>query len=1817
MPSLSDMISYPQGDNRTPHNVPAVKTSPAGTLSFHGLEDHDFTRESINNGVKDALSSLPPVENERFKITLSNVKFKGPSSFNKEEQKEALMKQTSLHTKLYGTWQMHDKNTGAVVDKQEALLAHIPYFTERGTFIRNGNEYSLAHQSRLRSGVYSLRKQNGELQSQFNAESGRGFKLVMDPTNGKFNIQLGGAKLSMMPILHELGLQPDQIQQSIGKELYARNNVFDDSAKRAGQQFDVEKYGNLKNAFAQIKMDPEVNKVTLGTAYDHVHPHAILDAAKKLISISKNEVEEDNRDALHFQRILSPADLFKERITNDAVRGMRTKMLWQSTNRGSLAAKPGYFTPHLDSVLLKSGLAQTLEETNPLEIVDQHYRVLRTGEHGIDPDRVTMESRSVQPSHFGFIDAIRSPECYTPDTKVYTRAGWKYWPEVTANDELACLVNGALQFNKPIRVMLHSYEGVMYGGKSEYIDYLVTPNHNLYVKPYHKTKLAFRLVRADSVGSKKTPRVFLCGGFGAYVGDNTLTQFVVPTIVRKSNNTKIVATPIPMEDWAEFMGWYLSEGGIDVTKKNTDDQGYRIRISQKKPEYLSEIKTCLNKLPFQFSKHADGGFTCWSKQLYSYLFQFGDCYKKHIPSYLFDAPINARKKLLQALLNGDGRTIKLNSKKHTQNFRVASEQLARDVQRLAISLGYSTNFTFHKDTRQLSYVGCWNVSIHTCNERVINSWASIQRAGKQQYYTIDYKGFVYCAEVPGHLLYVRRGVGLAHWSGNSGGVGTDSRFTSAVVRGSDGQMYTHLKNKAGQVVPVNPSVAANSIIAFPGELQKDGRRIKAMVRGKMEYVDRRFVNYEMANHTHMSTLGINLIPMVSAVSGNRALMGAKFYNQALSLVTREAPYVHALTDDGKTSFQEAYGTKVGAMRSEHTGTVTKVTDKAIHVTDKDGQKHVVELYNNFPFNRKSFIHNTPQVQVGQKVGKGDLLASSNFTDNKGTMALGKNLLTGYMAYKGLNWEDGIVISESAAKKLTSEHMYTRKIDHDAVTQRGKGEFLSLYPSMFKDEHLKGMGEDGVVKPGTVLKQGHPIILAVRQKPITDLHKGKKPGWMDASEIWEHGTDGLVTDVTKDKHGIRVTIKSHEQMQQADKLAANFGDKGTVSKIIPDAQMPHTKDGRVLDVLLNPMGVVSRSNPAQLYECLLGKIAEKTGRTYKLNSFRQGKDKGFSQFVKNELDKAGVKDTEELVDPVTGRVHKDILVGQRYMFKLHHMAEHKLQGRGVGGYTAEGLPAKADTDSSKRLGLADLSALISHNATAVLQDAKVVRGQSNHDYWKAFQLGQTPKSPEIPLVYKKFHAHLTGAGVNVKKTGSGMQLMALTDKDIDQLSHGEIKEARGVDAATMKEIPGGLFDKSITGGHSGSSWSHVNLHEPILNPVMEEPARRILGVTQQGLEDIISGKTPLHDRIGGEALIEALKRISPDQLKKKAEDMIRSGSRAKHDGGIKLLGYASMFAKTGLKPVDMVLHKVPVLPPIFRPITTTPNFVMKADANSLYVEMMKANEALRDVKKTLGNDQAGDERLNAYNAFKAVTGLGDTTSTKLKQQGVAGLLGHVFGTSSPKHGLTQRRILGGALDTVGRAVISPNPQLDIDHVGIPEEAAWKMYKPFMVRRLVKRGMQPTDAIRNIVGRTDVAKQAMLEEMNERPVLYNRAPTLHKYSIMAAMPILSKSHSMELSPMLCRGFGADHDGDQMNFHIPVSDKAVVEAKKKMLPSRNLFAIKDFDVHYLPEQEFQHGLFLASKKADKNATTHEYKTREEALLAFKRGELELDSPVKIKET
>jgi DNA-directed RNA polymerase subunit beta len=1047
-------------------------------------------------------------------------------------------------------------------------------------------------------------------------------------------------------------------------------------------------------------------------------------------------------------------------------------------------------------------------------------------------------------------------------------------------------------------------------------------------------------------------------------------------------------------------------------------------------------------------------------------------------------------------------------------------------------------------------------------------------------------------------------------------VGIDTRIAFGVKKGlHDNHLYAEVIDaKTGKETMVRSDNLAASNLAFPGELGKNEVNV-INSKGNMEQINKSKVDYYLKNPNNVLSTLSNLVPFAAAVQGNRLFMAGKIFSQILPLKDGEIANIRSKVPGKNQSFDNMYGKKINGAIAKTSGVISKITKDDITIKTQDGKNIRQGLYKYFPLNRKTYINHEPTVKVGDKVKKGEVLAKTQYTNKNGTLNIGKNLRVAFLPAKGQSYEDGIVVSESAAKKLTSKHLYTYSAD---LTEKGvivgKEKFTSLFPTHYTVDQLKDIASNGVVVPGTKVAFGDPIILLGKKKELSsndillqNISRKLKYQFEPKAVEWDHNNEGVVVDIDIGSTYIKVNIVTETQASTGDKLTGRYGNKGVISSVWPDGEMPIDEAGKRIEVMLNPMGLISRINPAQVYETLLGKIIDRgKEKEYLVDSFPKEK---VYEMVERELKKHGIKDTDDLMNPVNGKKIKKVLTGTMFLLKPSKTGEAGISARDVGTYTADMLPMRGGKEGAKRIGSMETNALLAHNAVHNLRDAITIKGQKNDDYWRAMRLGMPLPTPKTPFMYEKFINSLKSGGVNVERDGTRLQLMPMTDKDVLKLADGKIKNYKMIRSKDLTPEPGGLFDVAITGGMAGKKWSYIDLDEEVLNPLFTDHLAKVLEMKEK---DLIK----LYKDHGGAYIKELLAGIPMEQKEKELIEIIKKYKSTKRDNAIKALRFIRGLKKSGKKLSDLTISKIPVIPPVYRPVSFIGSKLsLVADANNVYKDLIVTRDGYNELKKELPYGSLGSEREGVFNATKAVFGLGDPVSPKNKQKQVKGFLKQIFGAASPKYGMFQRKVLTKSQDLSARAVAIPDPTLDMDQVGLPEKIAWKIYSPFIMRRLISGGMSAVAALREIENRGPFAKRMLETEILERPVIINRAPTLHKYNIMSLFPVIRKDEVIAVPPIIESGFNLDHDGDQVNIMVPVSEEARREAITTMLPSKNLLSPMDLSAHYLPGHEAIYGMWAASKpKQDK--PVKKFNTKREAMEAYKRGEIDINDSIEVDE-
>lgn len=1093
----------------------------------------------------------------------------------------------------------------------------------------------------------------------------------------------------------------------------------------------------------------------------------------------------------------------------------------------------------------------------------------------------------------------------------------------------------------------------------------------------------------------------------------------------------------------------------------------------------------------------------------------------------------------------------------------------------------------------------------------------------------------------------------------------------------DGRAHSMLYNvKARKIEAVDALIANAAIVAFPDDYdmtKNPPRPKKAKVRVRLP--DAGFsdvapskVQYILPTAQGQFGLATNLVPFLGNNNGNRNMMAAKMATQAMSLKGREEPLVQIMSEaSGKTTLERALGA-ISAVNCREDGKVTSVTkDKITVKSGKTSQEY--NLYNNFQTNdKKGVLHHEALVKVGDTVKKGQVLADSNFTKN-GTLSLGTNLRVAYVPMRGYNFEDGIVISKSAADKLTSEHMHaleqdtaaplgtkiTPKMLNDAeqgAVYISKSQFQSWAPvsSRTAASSMQKLDDSGVAKKGVKLEKGDIVIAAIRKTRVDSTLQAIRKStrfnspWRPHEVRWTKDFPGVVTRVVSTGKTVTVYVRTEEKMGIGDKLVGRYGNKGIVTKVLEDHEMPYYTDKKGerkhIEVAMHPAGVPGRINPGQLLELGAAKLAEKRGKPYVVTNFDKNK-KDVVRELMAEMKKEGVSDQEKLIDPDSDKVMGSVITGPQYIQKLVHVADKKLTARAGAalpglesyGYDLNNQPKQGYPSGGQAMGALGMYALLAHNARANIKEMQTHKSTyeraekpgdyDSDDYWMALMNGTPLPAAQPTFAVRKFEAHLKGMGLNLKKSAGEIQMVPMTDADVMRECVHEVKQANQIiEARSGKPEKGGLFDFP-DGQETSGRWGHLKLNARLINPVYEKPVAVLLDMSEEKLRKTISGSHSLpNGKTGMSAVIAGLNKYSVAADIERIKEEVKSLSGTQKDKAYKKLKILTALKKMNLSPgTAYTMGVMPILPPKMRPIGLSSEVgalgdVETVDINHLYRQVGMANDQLKKLPKEATQKSKNEIEGVLYDTVRAAYVEG-----ALNNRGapISSLLQTVTnpkskkGNRQGKEGFFQEKLMKRRIDLAGRSVITPEARLGLDEMGMPRKMAMQVYRPFIIRELKANGYTTRDALTKLKEEPNspVVKDALERVAKRRPVIMKRDPILHKFSVMSFYPKIIEGKAININPMVVGGFNADFDGDTMAVFVPGSDQAVEEAKR-MLPSKNLFGTKDFGLMNTPSWDYAYGIWQLSEiRGDSNKT---FKSLGEAAKAHQEGKLKLNQLFKM---
>ena len=1163
------------------------------------------------------------------------------------------------------------------------------------------------------------------------------------------------------------------------------------------------------------------------------------------------------------------------------------------------------------------------------------------------------------------------------------------------------------------------------------------------------------------------------------------------------------------------------------------------------------------------------------------------------------------------------------------------------------------------------------------------------------------------------------------------------------ARAENGNIYTKYftvnngtinKNK---VVELDTDDEYDKVIAFynPKDI-KDGKIVSDTVsvryRGKIQNMDKSKVQY--IDTTASAQFGDSscLIPFGNHNDGNRMLMGATMQKQTLTLnrAVREAPLVQNAIDESRDkTYEEAMAEKNSFLiKSPVDGTVEEVTDNIIKVKDNKGKIHEIEQYDYFPLNQGNYINNEPVVKKGDKVKAGDLLADG-WQSKDGKMALGLNARIAFMPYKGYNYEDGIVISQSFSDRVKTDEIVEKEFTI-------KSDWIFNTPDIKKilatktncTQSLDKLDENGIIKKGETVGAGD-LLVAVAKKKSTDnldtteaiarkMLLGDKESYVHIFQgiSGNEYTKGVVLNDPVIRKGenpgeyqVVVRIKCQKNLKKGDKICGRHGNKGTITLVVPDDEMPCDADGRPVEVIYSPLAVPSRKNLGQLMEVNAGLIAEKTGKPFKVYNFGGEDDKRVAEELKKLSKESNGKITEDgkmyLYDPTVKdkdgnplRFENPVTVGNMYMVKLKHKVDDKIQARsGIDGtINRQYLEPKKEVGTAagekrnpQRLGEMEMWGLQSHGAAFNILESITLKGDGAGDaknraaIFSALATRDPKKIKELekvsgqPQSLKVLRDNITALGLKVTPMKDGEDIDSFDD------AYDALKLTPAKDSEIIKQIgkankvkngafyrvksdgsevaeKGGLYDPEIFGQEEDEQrvkWGYIELPQAIPIPALANenkaynPYTKLTPFTFKEINSIMTGKDTLvitnpkkshfkqnqivkvsevekamfddgedfEFKAGGDAIKFYLDKIdTKKEFENTAKEIREATSKSKVKELYPKYRVLKNLVDNKLEAGDLVTKVIPVPPVYMRPRISSRGKETNTGLNLMYRDLANFVEDADKLKAT-GFDSsdpytAADTNSKIYSMVRQFQGYEE--SPDKENRGIMQTVGH-------KSGLVRSRMLGKRQDYSGRAVMGVDPTLGMDEAAIPYDMAKRIFQPFVMKELLDMGAAKNEKEAKDMLKTNnpQVKIALDKVAKERPVVLNRAPSLHKYSLLAFKAKVLEDdrrsgrevRNMYTNPLICPMFNLDYDGDQMAIHVPLSDKAVQEAYDLMLPSKNLVSTKNGGMTMQIRHEMALGCFYLTRPRQAKGKAKTYNRWQDLWRDYKKGEVtDLSTPI-----
>lgn len=1817
---------------------------------------------TLLSSLRERLPQILSYQGKLRGIRIENIKFDLPDKLvNPALERAARERDSSYSIPIKADVVMTDERGNEKKRSAGKILFRLPFPTARGTFVVEGSEVSVRKQLRLSPGIYVTKQADG-VQAFINTKTRQNIKIDYDPETMRIRFDVGGKAFPAYSVLRILGVPDEQIQKQWGEQIYRANfrspsthsavleRLYSTMLSYTGTARNSnEKADQLKAAFETTVLDPWVSKVTLGKEYKAADRHALMDATRKMLDVSAGTVKPDNRDDLHFQDIYGYNDLILYGIENQANK-IKNKLAYrvdsnQYDEKDILARPLSEIRKLMSSKFVQADVVYNPEQINPIGILSDATEVTQMGEGGVGSSyAITEGMRELNDSSMGFIDPIFTPTTDRVGVNMHLSSGArKVGRELKAS--VLDFTTGKQSGTKAVtpREMYDKYTAIP-GEYSMRETGVYLPNKAKVKALHHGEIVEVPYSKIDYVIASPHHAFDWASLLIPFLPNNIPTRSTMS--VKQSTHALMLAQP---ETPLVLAGVHKNADGSVFTA----EQEFGNRFSRRVPSYMGDCEVVKVKKDSITLRDIKTGDTEDIELYTNYplnggnviheipVVKAGEIVKKGqavaTNSFIRNGMLAMGRNLRVAFLPYEG-----------WNFMdglLISESAAEKMKAIhvdQVEASSRKHDVFNKNRFKSLYPKEYRaIQLDNIDDdgvvkegTVLNTGdpiilkltpksltqedilaGNVSQVMKQQLIRDDK---VWEASDPGVVeRIVRTPTGIKIFVRSERSVKTGDKLCLS----DDHEYLTQRGWIPVSDLTVNEQVCTLNQDTGIVEYQHPEAVFSYRHTGKMYGIRSQQIDL-------LTTLNHNMLVKTRraqsfALHKAQDIMGRRVqYKKNGTWIGKEASEFCLLTVDSRHHGFSPHGLPEVAMDDWLEFLGYYIADGHF---SKDGyyvtinkNKTTKNSYGGYVYHRITACLDRMKWPYNPREGK-IIISSRQLNEYLSVLghANDKYVPREFMELSQRQMNillDALLSCDGSSFSCVSYSTTSKRLADDVQEIALKAGMAANVTPCLRDgnEAHADRYRVSVIRKKTepMVNHGHTKSQHVQEEKLVDY-------------------DGMV---------YCCTVPNHVMYVRRNGKACWTGNsnrhqaKGVVSAILPDDEMPHDKSGQPFDILQNPAAVTSRNNTGQVIEAAASKIAAHTGIPFIVELFNL---KGSSpEAVYKKMKEYGLEDQEEIYDK-DGNPIKDgdrsikVMTGYQYFTRQKQEAEpyFNVRNRSDPYDIVSQRPIKGP-----KMGGLGFYALLAHGATSNLREIATTKSEKNDDFWRAVEEGSNIPSPQMTFAFKKLQALLKGAGIDVRKQGDNYQLLPLTDREVDRMSSGEIPNpamatriGRPGKYEMLQSYEGGLYDEKLLGGMQGDKWGHISLAEPLPNPVYEKAIRAILGLTQGAYDDIIAGRVGYKDGVlasrvkgdnsitGGHAFKAMLSSIDVESSIKSLKEMIPNHTGTAKDAMVKKLRYLNALQRIGIKPENAyVISKVPVLPPQFRPVyLTKDNGIRVSDFTALYQDIGTLAMTLKDGQGSMPASVLDEVRTNLYDAVKAIqigaTGIGYGAKPR------TGILEYLKGESS-SWGHFQDKIFDKRQSVGGRAVIRPNPGLSVDEIGLPEEAAWPLFHSFVMRRLTKEGIPPLEARRMIEDREALAEATLQVEMKHRPVMITRDPKLHKFNVMAFWAKMIPGKSMEISPLIARGFNADFDGDAMGYSVPVSDEAVREAREKLLPSKNLFKPGLDQTIMRPEEDTIAGLYYGTHFVDPRPDK-KYTTEREVIEAYEANEIALNDGVTLK--